>query len=388
MTLVPPTTLTRRTLLGAGGTMLLAGCASRPAANGPATGPATLRINLIGQALMRENICAQDWPAKDEISARLLSADLTISDLEVVIRGPRSGTPTRGAETLHTASPDVIDCLRSLGVGMVNSASNHAFDLNTGGILDTMQALGDRGMPFAGTGMTLADASRAKPIDTPGGPVALVAAAAGFIREGGAATPTRPGVAELRRGPDGLDPEDVTRMLAAIAATANPGTLVIAYLHDHLWEADNAVTPAWKRRFARQCIEAGAGAFFSHGAPLLQGIEMHRGRPIFHDLGSFTFQTKKVDDAYDHLAWQSLIAECRFEAGAFVSARLVPVQLDAQGAAGPNDLATRGRPRLAHGAEATAILDRITALSARLGQTLVRDGEAALLEPSRQAVST
>jgi poly-gamma-glutamate synthesis protein (capsule biosynthesis protein) len=344
-----------------------------------AAGGRPLRVNLIGQALMREDICAQDWPARAALAARLRQADVTITDLEVVIRGERAGTPTRGAETLHHAPPAVIDCLASLGVGLFNTAGNHAFDLNTGGLLDTMAELQARGLPFAGTGLTLADASRAARLETAGGAVALVAAAAGFVREGGAATADRPGVNELRRGADGgPEPEDVARMLASIRAAAGDA-LVIAYLHDHMWEAENWRVPDWKRAFARACVDAGAAAFFSHGAPLLQGVETYRGRPLFHGLGSFVFQTKKADDAYDALAWQSLIAECVFVDGDFVEARLVPVQLDADGVGGPEDLATRGRPRLAVGAEAEAICARVVALSAGLGQTLGREGEALVL---------
>jgi poly-gamma-glutamate synthesis protein (capsule biosynthesis protein) len=366
--------LHRRALLGGGAAAALLGSTARAA---PAE---RLRINLIGQALMRENICAQDWPGRAGLARRLGRADVTISDLEVVIRGPRAGAPTRGAETLHYAEPAVLDCLGALGIGLLNTASNHAFDLNSGGILDTMQALEARGLPFAGTGMTLADAAKAGHVETGAGRVGLVAAAAGFVREGGAATDTRPGVAEIRRGAEGgLNGDDVARTLAAITASASAGATVIAYLHDHFWEAENWRVPDWKRAYARQCINAGAAAFFSHGAPLLQGIETYRGAPIFHGLGSFTFQTKKADDAYGDWAWQSLIAECTFEAGRFIEARLVPVQLDAEGTGGPDDLATRGRPRLATGREATAILDRADELSAGLGQTLVREDDTALL---------
>ena len=367
--------LDRRALLGGG--VVLCGAGRAAAATACAK---RLRVNLIGQALMRENICAQDWPGRGALSARLWQADVTISDLEVVIRGPGAGPPTRAAETLHHAPPAVLDCLGALGVGLLNTASNHAFDLNTGGIVDTMEALRARGIPFAGTGMTLAEAAAAGHVETPAGPVALVAAAAGFVRDGGAATGTRAGVNELRRGADGgPDAADVARMLAAISAAAATGALVMAYLHDHFWEAENWRVPDWKRQLARQCIDAGAAGFFSHGAPLLQGIETYRGAPVFHGLGSFVFQTKKGEGAYGDWAWQSLIAECVFEDGRFLEARLVPVQLDPDGVGGAADLATRGRPHLATKAEAVAILDRVDELSAMLGQQLMREGDTALL---------
>jgi len=255
---------------------------------------------------------------------------------------------------------------------MVSTSNNHAFDVGTGGILDTMDALKTRGMAFAGTGMTMGEASSATIMATTAGRVGLVAVAAGFTRDGGAATPDRPGVAELRKAAGGgVDADDVERTLQAIREGRKQSDILIAYLHDHLWEPDPWMTSAWKRTFARACIDAGASLFVSHGAPLLQGIEMYRAKPLFHGLGSFIFQTKKADDYYGPWAWQTLMAECRFDRGDFVGARLVPVQLNPTGVGGPSDLATRGRPALAGPSEAKAILERLAFLSARLGHALV-----------------
>jgi poly-gamma-glutamate capsule biosynthesis protein CapA/YwtB (metallophosphatase superfamily) len=38
----------------------------------------------------------------------------------------------------------------------------------------------------------------------------------------------------------------------------------------------------WQRIFAKRCAEAGASVFVGHGAPLLQGVEIHRGAPLFY----------------------------------------------------------------------------------------------------------
>ena len=52
-----------------------------------------------------------------------------------------------------------------------------------------------------------------------------------------------------------------------------------------------ADTPPWQRDLAHQAVDAGAGIFVSHGPPLLHGIEIYRGKPIFYGLGGFFFQT-------------------------------------------------------------------------------------------------
>jgi len=355
------------------GAFACAGCAPIPRNTSTGT---VLRVSLIGQLLIRENICAQDWTGKRSVQARLSNADVVFSDLETAIAGPRSGAPTRNPDTLHIAQPAVLDCVHSLGVSLLATSNNHSFDIGTGGILDAMAALEARGMAYAGTGIDITRATRPAIRSAPSGNVALVAAAAGFVREGGRATETRAGVNEIRRSEGGVyNADDIARNLAAIRSAADADAVVIAYLHNHYWEEPNWRTSDWQRDYARQCIDAGAALFVAHGAPLLHGIETYRGRPLLHGLGSFVFQTKKDEAAYGDWNWQSLIVEARFEHGAFAGATIVPVRTNAVGVGGQADLATRGRPSIATGADAAKILGRVTELSALIGHALTHDGE-------------
>lgn len=341
-----------------------------------------LRVAFLGQCLIRHDLRERPWPGFRPLQRRLRQHDVVFSDLETVIAGPRAGAPTRALETVHTADAVALDCLRDFGITILATGNNHSFDVGTGGVLDTIDALRARGMPFAGTGVNLAAAAAAGCQDTPRGRVALVAAAAGMIRPGGAATEDRAGVHELRAAPGGgLERADVGRMLASIRTAAASADVVIAYLHNHLWEAEIEHTSEWQREFARRCIDAGAAAFCAHGTPLLQGIELYSGAPLFHGLGSFIFQTRKGDDAYGDANWESVIAECRFEAGRFAAAALVPVQLARIGVAGPEDLATRGRPSPANRIAARETLTRLAALSARLDYRLRIDGGRGVITP-------
>jgi poly-gamma-glutamate synthesis protein (capsule biosynthesis protein) len=269
------------------------------------------------------------------IRRQLAGADVVFTDLETAIYGPDAGLPTRQGEVLHAAKPEVIDCLKSLGVTMVTTANNHAWDLGTAGIVSAIDALDRRGIVHAGTGRDLTTASAAAIHRTPGGNVALVSAATGMIRDGAAATPVRPGVAEIRRLASGeLDPGDVTRTLDAIRAARAGGATVVFCLHNHYWEPIQSDMPAWQRQFARDCVDAGAAVFVGHGVPLMQRIERYKGTPLFHGLGNFIFQTRKVDGFYEVPTWQSLIVDARFQDGRFLDARLIPVQLEPHKAGG------------------------------------------------------
>jgi poly-gamma-glutamate capsule biosynthesis protein CapA/YwtB (metallophosphatase superfamily) len=331
-----------------------------------------VRMALLGQALIQQDLRHAAWPGRAGIAALLNGADIVFTDLETSIRGAAGLVPTRQSEVLHVAPPAVIDCLMELGVNLVATSNNHAWDLGTPGITSALDALDARRVVHAGSGRDLVAASSAAVRGT----VALVAAAAGAIRDGAAATATRAGVNELRRGADGaLLAEDVARTLASIGAARRRGETVIAYLHNHYWEPDPADTPAWQRAYARQCIDAGAAVFVAHGPPLLQGMERYKGAPLFHGLGSLIFQTRKTA-GYGAEAWQSLAVDARFRGGRFVDARLTPIQLDSARDA-PDAEFARGIPAIAHGAQAAVILQRVATLSAKLGYALPIAGDTA-----------
>lgn len=342
-----------------------------------------LRISLLGQALIKTDLRLIGWKGLAEFQRLLNPSDVVFTDLETVIAGPLARKPTRpgDSDVLHVGDPAVIDCLQAIGVNIVATSNNHAWDFDTGGILSTMDALQQRKLAFAGTGRDLARASA--PAFLPGRTtVALVAAAAGAIRDGATATGDRPGVNELRRGADGdLEPVDVERYLAAIRLAASAGALPIAYLHNHYWEPRKSDTPVWQRDLARRTIEAGAITFAAHGVPELQGIEYHRGAPVFHGLGSFVFQSVKPDDAYGPEAWQSIIADLEIVDGRVSHAGCRPVQLDARGIV-HDGRRIKGSPRLATGASARQILTRVTELSAALGHSVLVEPRA----DSRQAI--
>ena len=315
-----------------------------------ARGRPPMRVVLLGQSLIQRDVCGAGWPGMAAIAGRLRRADIVFTDLETAIDAPGAGTPTRVGEVLHAARPDVIDCLKALGVTTVTTANNHAWDLGTGGILATIAELDRRGVTHAGTGRDLATAAAPAIQPTPRGKFALVAAAAGAIRDGAAATADRAGVNELRRRSDGgLEPVDVDRVLTSIRSARASGATVLMCLHNHYWEPVPADTPSWQRDFARACIDAGAAAFVGHGPPMMQPYELYRGAPLFHGLGNFIFQTRKVDGAYQAETWRSVIVDARFADGRFVDARLIPIVLDPA----KDGEFSRGTPDLAPGIATT-----------------------------------
>ena len=340
----------------------------------------TLRLTVLGQALIQHDLRADPWPDLSVLAAMFARADVCFTDLETAIRGPQAEVPTRQGVFLHAADPVVLDCLKELSIALVATANNHAWDLGTGGIIGTLAALDARGFAHAGTGVSLAAAAAPAYRRTANGTVALVAMASAAIRDGAAATVTRAGVNELHRDAEGaLDAVDTGRIFAAIAEAAMQADVVLAYHHNHILEQSGRATPLWQRAFARQCIDTGASLYLSHGTPRLHGIEFYRGKPIFYDLGNLIFQTATEEGFYDDAVWQSVVAECRFAGGHFQDMTLTPLQLSPRGITGASDLATRGRPSIVRGVAANAILNRLAELSRPFGTALERaDGTAVI----------
>jgi poly-gamma-glutamate capsule biosynthesis protein CapA/YwtB (metallophosphatase superfamily) len=368
----------RRHVLGSLAALPLAGMAACAGMSG--AGARRLRITLSGQALMEHPLCADRYPGLDALVAELERGDVTFTDLEVAIQTPRSGAPTRDTGFQHAASPAVLDCLSAMGFDLLALSNNHAWDLGTAGVVATREEVLASGFAAAGTGVNIEAATAPAFIQAGGSRVALVSMATEKIRDGAAATADRPGVNELRLGPDGgPHPDDAARNLAAIDGASRDADVVIAYHHNHDWGDDMSVTRPWSRTWARACIDAGAGLYVSHGAPLLHGIEIYRGRPLFFGLGSLVFHSRTDVGHYPPEVWETAIVHCMFANDRLESVEIVPVCLNERGDDPSRHLETRGRPRIAQGADAGRILGRVAGLSAAFGTTVSAAGPVGVI---------
>ena len=371
--------VSRRDVLRSIASLPLFAQAGFAAQRGPALSRPPLSMTLTGQALMKHPLCDMPYDGFADIVAEIQRGDLAFTDLEVAIQTPRSGAPTRNNSFLHATSPVVLECLRDMGFDLLALSNNHAWDLGTAGILATRDAVADAGFAHAGTGANLDEASAAGTWDG-AARVALVSMASGKIVEGGAATETRPGVNEVRLSDDDVvEPDDHHRIMSSIEKAAIESDYVIAYLHNHQWRGDMTVTRTWVREFAKDCAAAGADVFASHGAPLLHGIEIFKGKPLMYGLGSLVFHSHTEPGYYLPEVWQSAIVHLDFDADGLKQLTAVPIALNEIGDNATHHLETRGRPRIASGDKGAYILERLRQRSAELGTELTIDGGRLLL---------
>ncbi len=169
-----------------------------------------------------------------------------------------------------------------------------------------------------------------------------------------------------------IDEGDMSRNLAAIASAAEKGCLVIAYLHHHHWASDWHQVPDWVGSIAKRCIDAGASMFVSHGAPVLQPVEVYRRRPIFYSLGNFIFHVRSENSLWTAPeVWESVIGLCQFdERNDLAQMTFHPVAIGGNDTLKKQGLERRLVPELVTGASAERILSRFAAQSDRLGAVI------------------
>src|SRR5262249_39780970 len=140
---------------------------------------------------------------------------------------------------------------KTFGFNLVSLSGNHAFDLKSTGVKNTLKEMDARSVVHAGTGNNLMEATAPGVLHTPKGTIALIASASGLIGPGARATPDSPGVNELRinagdkpneasadlpgAGPNTPNSEDAQRILQSIRDARKQADLVVVYQHNHVF---------------------------------------------------------------------------------------------------------------------------------------------------------
>src|SRR5512145_1755251 len=111
----------------------------------------------------------------------LKRSDLSFANMECAIQDgedwPAFGSGMGWAGTYMGAPPSIIEELKFMGIKAVYAANNHVADFGEAGILTTINYLKRGGMPYAGIGASLTEASQPTYLETENARAALIAAA-------------------------------------------------------------------------------------------------------------------------------------------------------------------------------------------------------------------
>jgi poly-gamma-glutamate synthesis protein (capsule biosynthesis protein) len=326
-----------------------------------------MRILLLGDLILDE----PDPDALFDPSRELLrSADVVVGQVEVP--HSRRGSVQSTDVPARPSDPENLAALVRAGVTVATLAGNHVADAGPEGIEDTIAELRALGIPATGAGMSLAEARTPALVEADGRRVGVLGYNCVGPRDGWA-RPSKAGCAYVEvlthyeldhAGPGGppriftfATPESLAALREDVAALRERADVVVVALHKGLGHV-RARLAQYEGDLARAAIDAGADVVVGHHAHILRGIELHRGRPIFHGLGNFATVTRALSpanvDTPEAAAWarrrvelfgftpdpamptypfhpesrNTIVADCRVAADGSVEAGFVPCWID------------------------------------------------------------
>ena len=309
-----------------------------------------------GDSFITRRLPEAGYSGLDELTELISRHDVRFANLEITFHRQEGWPAASSGGTWAMTDPEMLDEIARYDFNLYNTANNHSGDFGQEGCAATIRHLNERKMLFAGTGMSLEEASRAVYLETPEARVAMIGITSTFDPAAAAGGRTgemvgRPGLNPLRHKtvchvtpehfamaealakttlinwptehkiscgyaapfPEGTMPfgklnfvrddkeyietiphsDDVERTLAEIQEARLQADLVIVSIHGHEMTGKDTTTPAqFLETFARACVDAGASAVIGHGPHELRGIEIYRGAPIFYSIGNFIFESE------------------------------------------------------------------------------------------------
>lgn len=234
-------------------------------------------------------------PLFSEVQNVLMEADVLVGQLEV----PHT---TRDAEALALGRhPDNLSPLVSNRFHLVTMAGNHLMDAGPAGVEDTIAWLDAHGIAHVGAGMNLAEARRAVVLERNGTRIGYLDYNCVGPKKTWASE-RRPGNAylhvithyELDHDTPGGPPvvytwatsETTEAMANDIRALRERCDVLVVAFHKGIAHTPVKIAQ-YERQVARAAIDAGADLVVAHHAHILKGVEIYRGKTIFHGLGNF-----------------------------------------------------------------------------------------------------
>jgi len=235
----------------------------------------------------------------------LRAADLVVGHVEVPF-----STRVRHAPLVppEARDPAKLVALKRANVAAASLAANHVYDAGAGGIMDTLAGLRAQDIQPFGAGMTLDEARQPAILTRNGVRFGLLSYNCVGPKESWATASKAGGAyvhilthyeldhAEPGGRPTtyvGADADSLLAMAEDIARLRERCDLLSVSFHKGTVHTPVKVL-AYEKQVAHAAIDAGADVVLSHHAHILRGIEVYKGKPIYHGLGNFVTVTQAL----------------------------------------------------------------------------------------------
>jgi poly-gamma-glutamate synthesis protein (capsule biosynthesis protein) len=136
------------------------------------------KIMLLGDVMPTRRLSVFQEASYLKLKAIISNADASFANLETSVHRYLEGHQNISGGTYMTTEPHLLEDLKWLGVNLVSTANNHAYDYGEEGIVATCRYLDAAGIVHAGSGRHLREARSPAYLDTARGRVALIATTA------------------------------------------------------------------------------------------------------------------------------------------------------------------------------------------------------------------
>jgi poly-gamma-glutamate synthesis protein (capsule biosynthesis protein) len=265
--------------------------------NEPVNDVTPVRIGIVGDITPGRNVHLHMQQYGDftrpflRVAPMLRRFDLTIANLE----GNLSDTLPQPADphsVTFVSSPAMLEGFALAGIDAVTLANNHTVwnseNWGVQGLLDTIKALDQYGLPYFGAGENLARARAPLVADIGGTRIAFLGID-GVTANYEVPPGQENGVLDFDAGASaegaGTNPYLASQVAEDVALATSVADVVIPYFH--LGAEYIAVVPPWAVRAAHAAINAGAAMVVTNHPHIIQGMEIYAGKPIVYSPGNF-----------------------------------------------------------------------------------------------------
>ena len=292
-----------------------------------------VRVGMIGDVVPGRNVHAHMVKYGDftrpfaQVADHLRQYDLTVANLE----GNLSDTLTQSSDphsTSFVSSTQMIEGFQLAGIDAVSLANNHSVYNNEGwgaqGLLDTIAALDAGGIGYFGAGATL-ERARVPWIGEVNGLRVAFLGIDGVTANYEVDPGVDNGVVEFDAGATdstpGTNPYASGQFIPDIAAASEAADLVIPYFH--MGAEYIGVPTRWAANGAKAAADAGATLVVTNHPHVIQGMEIHNGKPIVYSLGNFI-----LDQMWGVEVRSGYILELVLQPGRVLRLRCHPIEIE------------------------------------------------------------
>lgn len=236
----------------------------------------------------------------------LRQADIAMANLEAPLTDAKEPTPDK--KYTFKVSPKAAAEFKQAGFDLMTLANNHIGDFGQQGVLDTLEALTEAGLGFAGAGKNLQQAREPYVIEVDGAKLAFLAYSNTFPKSF-YAKKRKPGTAFGNFDHVATDTRNARKL----------ADYVIVSFH---WGAELMAEPKdYQQELGRVAIDNGAQVVIGHHPHILQGAEIYKDGVIYYSLGNYAF------GSYSRNAVTAGMARVWLENGKLVKAEILPLNI-------------------------------------------------------------